>query len=218
MPVASSTRKMTTKQINRIIEKLDWKEVEAALFSAERDASYPAFEDGKIYIVELPTGLHETFSRFLDVALLTATGTFDQHLESRGSAYVGSLRKFEPDCSFGPAPGVGSIFPVGMSWSGYHTKADLWRKFPGVEYNFCICLSPVLRVRQYKLYTVDDAIVTPTIITFNSRHLLGLVIRRRIPPGFSRPNFVFVLFPLIERLIREVVSRVQAIKNLTGEL
>ncbi|KAJ8524304.1 hypothetical protein ON010_g16814 [Phytophthora cinnamomi] len=249
---------MATKRINGIIKKLDWKEVEATLFSTERVDADPgfevceasledweryvksenqalvsramAFEDGRIYIVELPTEIHDSFCRDLDFAILTATGTGNQHLRPRGSSYVESLRKLEPDCSFGPPPGIGAALPVGMDWGEYHTlkvevgvsrgwpyldrKADQWRQFPGVEYILCIRLSPALRVRQYKLYTVVNRanplpamnpipIVNPTNVAFNSRRLLGLVGRGGTPQGFSRPNVVIDLFPLVERLIQE---------------
>ncbi|DAZ95493.1 TPA: hypothetical protein N0F65_001973 [Lagenidium giganteum] len=192
---------MATKRINGIIKKLDWKEVEATLFSTERDDADPGFEDGRIYIVELPTEIHDNFCRDLDFAILTATGTGYQHLRPRGSSYVESLRKLEPDCSFGPPPGIGAARPAGMDWGEYHTKADQWRQFPGVEYILCIRISPALRVRQYKLHTVPIPIVNPTNVAFNSRRLLGLVGRGRTPQGFSRPNVVLDLFPLVERLI-----------------
>ncbi|CEG50323.1 uncharacterized protein PHALS_08042 [Plasmopara halstedii] len=250
---------MATQQINRIIEKLDWKAVEAALFNTERADSDPGFEvceasletwerydkseyqalksramtfeGGKLYIVELPSGIHEVFLGLLDFAVLTATGTGTQHLQSCRSTYVESLRKLEPDCSFGPTFGVGAVCPTGMTWSEYHTlkvevgisrgwpcldrKADRWREYPGVEFILCIRLSRTLRIRQYKLYTMDNranplpqmnpvAIINPTDITFNSRRLLGLVGRRRIPPGFSRPNVVLDLILLIEILMQRI--------------
>ncbi|POM70185.1 Hypothetical protein PHPALM_13415 [Phytophthora palmivora] len=198
---------MTIKQINGIIKKLDWKETEATLFSTERDdagfevceasledweryvmsdnqalvSRAMAFEDGKSYIVELPSG------------------TYDNHLRSRGSSNVESLRKLEHDCSFGPAPGIVAIRPSGMTW---------------IEYILCIRISPALQVCQYKRYTVDNranplphmdpiAIVNPTNVTFNSRRLLSLIGRGRTPQGFSRPNVVIDLFPLVEMLIQE---------------
>lgn len=230
---------MAIKRINGIIKKLDWTEVETML-STERDDADPgfevcdasledweryvksdnqalvsramAFEDGKIYIVELLSGVHDGFCGLLNTAVSRATGTFDDHLMSRGSSYVESLRKLEPDCSFGPAAGIGAIRPGGMTWIEYHTlkvevgvsrgwpylnrKADQWRQFPGVEYILCIRLSPALRVREYKLYTVDNRanplppmapipIVNPTDVTFNSRRLLGLVGQAPILQGFQ---------------------------------
>lgn len=253
---ASSARNMAVRRINGIIKKLDWKEVEAALLSDERDDADPgfevceasledweryvktenqalvsramAFEHGRIYIVELPSGAHDDFCGFLDFAVLTATGTGNQHLISHGSSYVESLRKLEPDCSFGPAPGIGATRPGGMTWNEYHTlkvevgvsrgwpylnrKADQWRQFPGVEYILCIHLSRALRVAEYKLYTVDNPAnplphmdpipiaVNPTDVTFNSRRLLGLVGQAPIPQGFTQPDMVINLFPLVERL------------------
>eukprot|EP00644_Phytophthora_capsici_P018371 jgi/Phyca11/576547/estExt2_Genewise1.C_PHYCAscaffold_910031 len=160
-----------------------------------------AFEDGRIYIVELPSCVHESFCGLLNVAISEATGTFNRHLSSRGSTYVDALQHLEPDFSYGPAPGIGAIRPGGMVWGEYHTlkvevgvsrgwphldsKADQWRQFPGVEYILCIRLSQALRVRQYKLYSVVDQatpllpmdpipIVNPTNVAFNSRRLLGL--------------------------------------------
>ncbi|CEG38234.1 uncharacterized protein PHALS_08321 [Plasmopara halstedii] len=249
---------MAVKQINGILKKLDWKKVEATLLSAESDDADPefevceasledweryvksetqvlvsrsmAFEDGRIYIVELPTEIHDNFCRDLDFAILIATGTGNQHLRPRGSSYVESHQKLEPDCSFGPPPGIGAVRPVGMDWGEYHTlkvevgvsrewpyldrKADRWRQFSGVEYIFCIRISPALRVHQYKLHTVVNRanplpvinpipIANPTNVAFNSRRLLGLVGRGHTPQGFSRPNVVIDLFPLVERLIQE---------------
>ncbi|KAG1686053.1 hypothetical protein DVH05_007191 [Phytophthora capsici] len=251
---------MATERINGIIKKLDWNEVKATLFSTERDDTDPgfevceasledweryvksedqalksrgmSFEDGRIYIVELLSGAHESFCGLLNAAILEATGTSNRHLVSCGSSYVESLRKLEPDCSYGPAPGIGAIRPDGMAWAEYHTlkvevgvsrgwfhldrKADQWRQFPGVEYILCIRLTRELRVRQYKLYTVFNQatplmdmdpipIVNPTNVAFNSRRLLGLVGQGVRPPqGFSRPNVVVDLFPLVERLIEEI--------------
>ncbi|KAL7678784.1 hypothetical protein Plhal304r1_c092g0172261 [Plasmopara halstedii] len=249
---------MAVKRINDIIKKLDWKEVEATLLFDERDDADPgyevckasledweryvktenqalvsramAFEDDRIYIVELPSGVHDGFCGLFMVEMVFATGTRDHHLVSRESSYVESLRKLEPDCSFGPAPNIGAMCPGGMTWIEYHTlkvevgvsrgwsylnrKADQWRQFPGVKYILCIRLSPALRVRQYKLYTVNNRanplppmdpipIVNPTNVTFNSRSLLGLVGRGRTPQGFYQPNVVINLFPLVERLIQE---------------
>ncbi|KAL7681976.1 hypothetical protein Plhal304r1_c052g0135901 [Plasmopara halstedii] len=231
---------MAVKRINGIIKKLDWKEVEATLLSDERDDADPgfevceasledweryvktenqalmsramAFEGGRIYIVELPSGVHDGFCELFKVEMVFATGTRDHHLVSRGSSYVERLRKLEPDCSFGPAPGIGAIRPGG--WPYLDRKADQWRQFPGVEYILCIRLSPALHVRQYKLYTVNNRanplppmdpipIVNPTYVTFNSRRLLGLASRGRTPQGSSQPNVVITLLPLIERLIQE---------------
>ncbi|KAL8021665.1 hypothetical protein Plhal710r2_c010g0049261 [Plasmopara halstedii] len=248
---------MAVKRINGIIKTLDWEKVEATLHSDGRDDADPgfdvcdasledweryvksenqtlvsramAFENGRIYIVELPSGVHDGYCGLLNTAVLRATGTFDDHLMSRQSSFVESLRKLEPDCSFGPAPGIGANRPGGMTWNEYHTlkvevgvsrgwpylnrKADQWRQYPGVEYILCIRLSPALRVRQYKLYTVDNPanplppmdpipIVNPTDVTFNSRRLLGLVGQAPIPQGFTQPDMVINLFPLVEKLIQ----------------
>ncbi|KAG1688977.1 hypothetical protein DVH05_002963 [Phytophthora capsici] len=251
---------MAVRRINGIIKRLDWNAVEETLFSTERDDADPgfevceasledweryvksesqalksramAFEDGRIYIVELPSCVHESFCGLLNVAISEATGTFNRHLSSRGSTYVDALQHLEPDFSYGPAPGIGAIRPGGMVWGEYHTlkvevgvsrgwphldsKADQWRQFPGVEYILCIRLSQALRVRQYKLYSVVDQatpllpmdpipIVNPTNVAFNSRRLLGLDGQGGLlPQGFSRPNAVVDLFPLVERLIQEI--------------
>ncbi|KAL8001164.1 hypothetical protein Plhal703r1_c19g0085471 [Plasmopara halstedii] len=116
-----------------------------------------AVEDDRIYIVELPSGVHDGFCGLFKVEMVFATGTRDHHL---------------PNCSFGPAPDIGAIRPGGMTWIEYHTlkvevgvsrgwsylnrKANQWRQIPGVKYILCIRLSPALRVRQYKLYTVNN--------------------------------------------------------------
>ncbi|CEG45415.1 uncharacterized protein PHALS_01713 [Plasmopara halstedii] len=64
------------------------------------------FEDGRIYIVELPSGVHDGCGELFKVEML------------------------EPDCSFGPAPDIGAICPGGMTWIEYHTlkvKVDVSR-------------------------------------------------------------------------------------------
>ncbi|OWZ18282.1 hypothetical protein PHMEG_0007654 [Phytophthora megakarya] len=185
-----------------------------------------AFEDGRIYIVELPATLHEELIARVDGAVSTATGTGDQHLVSHRSSYVEleGFQKLESDCRFGPADDIGAIRPGGiMAWGEYHTlkvevgvlrrwsslgrKADQWRQFPGVEYILCICLSQDLRIRQYKLYTVDDRatplppknprnIVNPTDVPFNSSRLL--VARSPPPVSFSGPNVAINLYTVVE--------------------
>ncbi|KAL8023510.1 hypothetical protein Plhal710r2_c006g0028041 [Plasmopara halstedii] len=153
---------MAVKRINDIIKKLDWKEVEATLLSDERDDADPgyevckasledweryvktenqalvsremAFEDDRIYIVELPSGVHDGFCGLFKVEMVFATGTRDHHLVSSESSYV---------C-------------VSRGWSYLNRKANQWRQIPGVKYILCIRLSPALRVRQYKLYTVNN--------------------------------------------------------------
>ncbi|GMF61822.1 unnamed protein product [Phytophthora fragariaefolia] len=115
---------MTIKRINGIIKKLEWAEVQTTLLSTERDDADPrfdvcdasledweryvksenqalvsramAFEDGKIYIVELPTGTHDAFCGFLNVATMRVTGTYDDHLQSRGSSYVEAYETLSP--------------------------------------------------------------------------------------------------------------------------
>ncbi|KAF0711122.1 Aste57867_5378 [Aphanomyces stellatus] len=192
---ALPTRNMAVQRINRLIRKMDMKEVEADLISPTRAETNPgvyvcevsledwkryvkseqqalvsramAWKDGKIYIVELPGWIHDNFSRFLDIVVVRAARTFDEHLQSRGSSYVDNLEHIEPDSSFGPAPGFGATPPIGLKWGEYHTlkvevgvargwpdldeKAIQWSEFPGVEYILLIRLSPALRVHQYKL-------------------------------------------------------------------
>ncbi|KAH9154459.1 hypothetical protein AeRB84_003446 [Aphanomyces euteiches] len=238
------------QRMNCCIRKKNFKEIEAELKSPSRPEADPgvfvceaSFEDwtryvkseqhalmsramawnnGKIYIVELPGGIHETFSRCLDFAVLSATGTGTEHLIPHGSTYVDNLEPIEPDCSFGPVPGIGATQPNGLSWLEYHTltvevgvsrgwrqldaRAVQWSQFPGVEFILLIRLSPDLEVHRYKLYSVaNGALVQPTMpptpidnpsnIVLDSRRLLGLPADAPIPANFTAPNLTFDLFP-----------------------
>ncbi|KAG9399885.1 hypothetical protein AC1031_011306 [Aphanomyces cochlioides] len=252
---ALPTQNMVVRSINGRIKKMDMKEVEAYLMSPARPETDPgvfvcdvsfedwkryvksdhqalvsramAWNDGKIYIVELPGGMHECFSRDLDLAVMAATHTSNVHLHSRGSGYVDIREHIEPDSSFGPAPGIGAAPPNGFSWFEYHTlkvevgvsrtwpqldaKAVDWSRFPGVEYILLIYLSPALQVCQYKLHSVVNGalvppamaripIVNPTNIVLDSRRLLGLPAHVPIPANFTAPNLTIDLFPLVQRM------------------
>ncbi|KAF0687258.1 Aste57867_20977 [Aphanomyces stellatus] len=251
---ALPTRNMAVQRINGLIRKMDMKEVEADLISSTRAETDPgvyvcdasledwkryvkseqqallsramAWNHGKIYIVELPGGIHDNFSGFLDFAVLSATRTGDEHLQSRRSTYVDNLAHIEPDSSFGPAPGFGATLPHGLTWMEYHTlkvevgvakgwpqldaKAVQWSQFPGVEYILLIRLSPALRVFQYKLHSVVGGaivpmvatpIMNPTNVVLDSRRLLGLPALVPIPAHFTAPNLTIDLFPLVQRII-----------------
>ncbi|KAG9399860.1 hypothetical protein AC1031_011280 [Aphanomyces cochlioides] len=250
---------MAVQRINRLIRNMDMREIEAHLNSPTRAETDPgvyvceasldnwkryvkseqqalvsramAWNDGKIYIVELPGGIHDTFSRFLDIAMFVATGTGRQHLRPRGSTYVDNLEHIEPDCSFGPTPGFGAILPNGLTWLEYHTlkvevgvssrwrqldeKAVDWSHFPGVEYILLVRLSPGLQVREYKLLSVVGGaielpimlatpIINPTNVVMDSRRLLGLPVHAPIPANFSAPNLTIDLFPLVQDIIDDV--------------
>ncbi|KAF0720417.1 Aste57867_347 [Aphanomyces stellatus] len=248
------TRNMAVQRINRFIRKMDMKEVEADLISLTRAETDPgvyvcdasledwkryvkseqqallsramAWNHGKIYIVELPGKIHDKISRSLDFAVLSATGTGEEHLLSCGSAFVDNLAHIEPDSSFGPAPGFGATLPHGLTWMEYHTlkvevgvakgwpqldaKAVQWSQFPGVEYILLIRLSPALRVYQYKLHSVVGGaivpmvatpIMNPTNVVLDSRRLLGLPALAPIPAHFTAPNLTIDLFPLVQRII-----------------
>ncbi|KAH9123736.1 hypothetical protein AeMF1_005361 [Aphanomyces euteiches] len=186
-----------------------------------------AWNDGKIYIVELPGRMHETFLGFLDVAVLSATLTGDEYLQFCRSTYVDNLEPIEPDSSFGLVPGFGATKPNGLSWFEYHTlkvevgvsrgwrqldaRAVQWSQFPGVEFILLIRLSPDLEVHQYMLYSVVNGILVPPImaaisidnptnIVLDSRRLLGLPADALIPANFTAPNLTIDLFPLVQRI------------------
>ncbi|ETW01472.1 hypothetical protein H310_06983 [Aphanomyces invadans] len=231
---------MAVQRINRLIRKMDMKQVNAELTSPMRAETNPgvfvcevsladwtryvkcehhvlmsramAWHDGKIYIVELPGWIHESFSRSLDFAVISATGTGEEHLLSCGSTYVDALAPIEPDSSFGPARGFGATLPHGMTWGEYHTlkvevgvtrgwpcldeRAMQWSAFPGVEYILLIRLSPDLQVHQYKLHAVVDGTIVPTVaipivnptnVVLESRRLLGLPALAPIPAHFTAP-------------------------------
>ncbi|KAF0684540.1 hypothetical protein As57867_023387, partial [Aphanomyces stellatus] len=162
-----------------------------------------AWNHGKIYIVELPGGIHDTFSGLLEFAVLSATGTGDEHLISHKSVFVDNLAHIEPDSSFGPAPGFGATLPHGLTWMEYHTlkvevgvakgwpqldaKAVQWSQFPGVEYILLIRLSPAL-VDTKLPAMVATPIMNPTNVVLDSRRLLGLPALAPIPAHFTTPN------------------------------
>jgi hypothetical protein len=249
-------RSTAVRRINNAIKKLDFKEVEQNLLGKNRpdlkngvyvcDASMDDWKTylkserqalvsramewkaGRIYIVELPKGIHEDFNDAFKVAMSRATGTFDDHLVHHGATYVDSLRHIEPDTGFGPEHGIGATRPNGMDWDEYHTlklevgvsrgwdkldpKAIEWSRFPGVEYILCVYLSPELDVRQYKLHSVVNGaivqpqmvatnIINPTNIVFDSRRLLGFPPNIPLPAGFAQPNLTIDIFPLVQRII-----------------
>ncbi|KAH9181546.1 hypothetical protein AeNC1_016477 [Aphanomyces euteiches] len=246
-------------RMNCCIRKMNFKEIEAELNSPMRPETDPgvfvcevsfedwtryvkseqhalmsramAWNDGKIYIVELPGGIHESFLDFLLFAVIGATGTGTEHLRPRGSTYVDNLEPIEPDSSFSPVPGIGATRPNGLSWLEYHTlkvevgvsrgwrqldaRAVQWSQFPGVEYILLLRLSPDLVVCQYKLYSVaNGALVQPTMppttidnpsnIVLDSRRLLGLPADVPIPANFTAPNLTFDLFPLVQDILLDV--------------
>jgi hypothetical protein len=254
--LALPERSRAVQKINDAVKKLDFKEIEQKLLGKQRqcldngvylcDASMDDWKTyvkserqallsramewkaGRIYIVELPKGIHEAFNDALKVAMARATGTFDDHLVHHGATYVESLRHIEPDSGFGPEHGIGATRPNGMDWDEYHTvkvevgvsrgwdnldqKAIEWSRFPGVEYILCVQLSPDLEVRQYKLHSVVHGaivqpqmnatdIIDPTIIVFDSRRLLGLPPNIPLPAGFTQPNLTIDTFPLVRRII-----------------
>ncbi|KAF0741950.1 hypothetical protein AaE_008650 [Aphanomyces astaci] len=188
-----------------------------------------AWNHGMIYIVELPGRIHDKILGSLDFAVLSATGTGEEHLLSCRSVFVDNLAHIEPDSSFGPAPGFGATLPHGLAWMEYHTlkvevgvakgwpqldaKAVQWSQFPGVEYILLIRLpDQALRVYQYKLHSVDGGalvppamvatpIMNPTNVVLDSRRLLGLPALAPIPAHFTAPNLTIDLFPLVQRII-----------------
>ncbi|KAF0699412.1 Aste57867_10020 [Aphanomyces stellatus] len=111
MTGSTANQKMAVQRINCFIRKMDMKEVEDDLISPTRAETYPgmyvcdashedwpryvkseqqalvsramAYHNGEIYIVELPGTIHDTFLGFLDIAVIIATGTMDEHLRSR---------------------------------------------------------------------------------------------------------------------------------------
>jgi len=130
----------------------------------------------KIWIVELPSGIHADAVYRFAVMMAVATGNaMGRYLRGHQAAYaneppvgVAEERKWEPDCSVGPSQhAVGAVLPLGLDWRDFHTveveigvsvgwpglndKAANWRQYPGVQYIVLIRLSPTLRVRQYRL-------------------------------------------------------------------
>ncbi|RHY93505.1 hypothetical protein DYB31_015379, partial [Aphanomyces astaci] len=108
------------------------------------------WRDGAIYIVELPSGIHEVMNRRVCFAIAAASGTFGMNLEPHGATFVDALEHIEPDESFGPARNIGAVRPANLAWNEFHTlkievgvsrgwalldpKAILWATFPGVAY------------------------------------------------------------------------------------
>ncbi|ETV85380.1 hypothetical protein H257_03137 [Aphanomyces astaci] len=129
------------------------------------------WRDGAIYIVELPSGIHEVMNRRVCFAIAAASGTFGMNLEPHGATFVDALEHIEPDESFGPAPNIGAVRPANLTWNEFHTlkievgvsrgwalldpKAILWATFPGVAYILCIYISPHFETCQYKLHSVE---------------------------------------------------------------
>ncbi|KAF1326659.1 hypothetical protein FI667_g8197, partial [Globisporangium splendens] len=202
-----SAREMAVRRINAHLRRLDFLAVDAALYSAERADSDPGFEvweasidewetyvrsenqaiksrgmswrDGKIYIVEPSSEVHQMFCALLDEEVMAAAGTRFEHLQPKRSTYVERThRLLEPDCSYGPrGPSVamrsaGVQLPAGVTPGEYHTlkvevgvarswyqleeRANEWKQFPGVEYVLCIFLTLQLERCEFKLFSVAD--------------------------------------------------------------
>jgi hypothetical protein len=103
-------------------------------------------------------------------------------------------------------------------------KANQWATFPGVAYILCIALAiqqPAhLPDFTYKLYEVEMTgrrlpeqppvpIVAPsTVVTFNSRRLLGLPTGAALPPGFPDPDLTVDLYVALQEIFDLVRHRV----------
>ncbi|KAI9907948.1 hypothetical protein PsorP6_003112 [Peronosclerospora sorghi] len=89
-----------------------------------------AWWDDKVFIVDLPTALHEVLFDAVRRAITEATGTGVTHLACYGATYIGDnvtlpddiraiIANLEPDCSFGPDPGA--VLPPGFMWEEFQT-------------------------------------------------------------------------------------------------
>ncbi|KAE8889555.1 hypothetical protein PF005_g9070 [Phytophthora fragariae] len=192
---------MAVRRVNAAIRRLDWHEVDTALLRDDDAAPVEVCEASlddweryvrsesqalksrfmkwrgvRIWIVELPTDIHEGAVHRFDTMMAVGTGN------ARGTDLMGRLAAYaheppaglageqlwEPDCSYGPSNKVvGAVLPNGLiwrdfytvkveigvcqGWSGLNTKAAIWRQYPGVQYIVLIRLSPSLRVYQYRL-------------------------------------------------------------------
>ncbi|EGZ29208.1 hypothetical protein PHYSODRAFT_322746 [Phytophthora sojae] len=100
-------------------------------------------------------------------------------------------------------------------------KARQWTRFPGVRYILCVAVTDRLQSVEYKLYTVERdsesnrarslPIVDPlpvvgphTVVTFDSRELLGLPSGANVPPidgvQFPVPTYGVDLFGILSLL------------------
>ncbi|KAE8971348.1 hypothetical protein PR001_g24446 [Phytophthora rubi] len=108
-------------------------------------------------------------------------------------------------------------------------KAGEWARFPGVRYILCVAITDRLETAEYKLYTVErdaqnealplpDLVPVPvvgprTLVTFDSRELLGLPPGANIPASpystvrFPAPTFSLDLFLVLERARRRFRPR-----------
>ncbi|RLN57439.1 hypothetical protein BBJ28_00005142 [Nothophytophthora sp. Chile5] len=89
-------------------------------------------------------------------------------------------------------------------------KADEWATFPGVRYVLCVAVEDELAGASYKLHRVEHEarrlphqdpvpIVAPqTVVTFDSRLLLGLQPGDALPGGFPDP-LVVDLYAVLQR-------------------
>lgn len=193
----SRSRHGVIQSINFKIKNLDWIQVKESLKneqpfflcdapleewnyyveseSQQFKSKFMMWLDGKIYIEDLPSDTHESFSRLFDRAMSVATGTDFQHLMAFGDAYVQIANpQLEPDCAFGPDRTMGIAPPQGFRWKEYHTlkveigvhqpwqrldyKANQWRIYPGLQYIVCIHVSPDENVASYKFYDIANAV------------------------------------------------------------
>ncbi|RLN57443.1 hypothetical protein BBJ28_00005146 [Nothophytophthora sp. Chile5] len=238
---------MAVNRINAKIEELHWDQVLQAprghavyvcdafetdwnAFVGSEDqklkSAHMEWIDGKIFIVELPSLEHDSYSATFLLEFFMRDRVVDTYMAPHGPSYVDvqTRPRYEPDQSFGPTRQVtGAILPPGLHRFGdWHTlklevgfsrrwghseghldwKADEWTRFPGVRYVLCVAVEERLVGASYKLHRVEHEgrrlphqdpvpIVAPqTVVTFDSRLLLGLQPGDALPGGFPDPHVV----------------------------
>jgi hypothetical protein len=136
-------------------------------------------DDGKLWIVELPTDVHEGIAGKFDRVFGYACPALDDFLGSWGHAtIVVNGEKKEPDKSYGPGRNVpNSVRPHALqgagwltfvvevgssqSWPSLRGRARMWYDYPGIQYILLIKVDDQATSLLYEFY---DASVNPLVL------------------------------------------------------
>ncbi|KAF0716328.1 Aste57867_2902 [Aphanomyces stellatus] len=137
-------------------------------------------DDGRVWIVELPTKVHESTAREFESKFLRASGN-GREVAKRGSmtARRAALPRKEADATFGPMRSTPNRTPppapriiadwvtlaveVGrcQSWADLTRAATWWCGYAGIQYVLLLKVSPTGTQIEYRLYDIDEPGIFP---------------------------------------------------------
>jgi hypothetical protein len=134
-------------------------------------------DDGKLWIVELPTSeVHERAAEKFNLALFLPSPDLNDYCDTLGhtTIYVNG-RNIKADKTYGPLPNIPNsvrpqalqpgdewitfVLEVGRSqrWDSLCRRALRWYNYTGMQYVLLISISPEARSMSYELYEVNLA-------------------------------------------------------------